>query len=350
MTKLFAQAGRPEQKARKLVKSRTNWKFWDAFCLQVRDPGVHEYCKHLYTRSSYEMFEFPKTTNHLKTSGQFLRGVSTTPMSYIFVEWESTSPFDSKFPKIVEIRTAFQESARDRMNQYCQFHRCPGVNNSLYGPHKPSEDHEDLVPYYMDPFHETFGRNIRAPIRPKSRRFKSEPRTFLPPVYEGDMESVSPFDDRFPALIPITVESRINNIPKKRRHRISHRERRARLIQKRLREYGRETIVRKRRERKAFRRIPLGLRFPSPGYKAPKIQITCSKTQPTHMKVKLPHLTSQVHIDSRCPPTLEPFPALTPIAARQQFVNQLLPTLSPIASPSIPTNRFHFDHLLNSSW
>jgi len=312
----------------------------DLFCVWARDPGVQCHGP-MQCRLVMDASQFPSVCKNTHRTKNHLRPVNRV----LFVEWEAVSPFDPRFPQIMEFKTKRLGNIRERLDEFCIINRPRGVTHALCTHLKPSQEYEDILPNYMNPFDMSFGKGAPLPLRPVTRLGKHpvalRPHIILPPVYEGNMMSVSPFDERFPSLVQVIVEPSRTGTQKKRRYRLNHQEKKRRLLRRKLREYGRESVIRKRREKKAFKSIPLGLRFPSLNYDAPAPGHTMA-----NRLIKLPKSVPHVHIDM---PELEPFPALTPLAA-QRLMNQFMSPPSPVASPKYNSNRFALDHMLRPAW
>ena len=244
------------------------------------------------------------------------------------VEFEAISPFESNFPRILEIRTRFyskhsslliKELYRDSkrapalpLDQFCLLNRDRGSPERLSLRKLPSQEPLN-VPSYLDPFDDNFGHSKRSKLTLN-----------LDTVYE----SADQWDEKLFSKQSITASA--VGSPIRHRRRLSHKERRARLIRKKMREYSRETIVKKRQMRKAFRTIPLGLRFPSPGHKVVFISVSPfdesfpngALSKILNKKKTMRHIVIETKTDSATPklslprPDAAPFPALTPIAAQ----------------------------------
>jgi len=326
-------------------------RYINAYCDWARDPGVKR-SRHISgDRLRFKTQPKSHEIHHANFWNSFIDPMTQRSLSHQYVEFESVSPFDSKFPTIMEIRTRRywdveslcmkkmrvdkrKEHALD-LHAYCHINRDRGMPERHSNPKR----HHDPpnTPSYLDPFDDSFG----SPTNRSGIHVKLIPR--LETVYE----SVNPFDERFPALELVALNSD-PHITKKRRQHLTHQEKRSRLIKKKMREYARETVIRKRQLRKAFRAIPEGLRFPSPGYKTTFISVspfddsfpngarakasskkkvqphTRGATRPVVAPMKLIEIT--INAPFR---TSEPFPALTPIAAKAFAKRGFFGDLSP---------------------
>ena len=328
-------------------------RYINAYCDWARHPGERRTRHHSNNHLDGIMYGPKSLENHSANFwNSFIDPFHDATPHNRHLEFESVSPFDSRFPRIMEVRTckywdiesvSMKEMKVDTKRAprldlviYCSINRDRGMPQPI--GHLKRRLHEPPnTPSYLDPFDDSFA----CPELTSRRSLKHKPR--LETVYE----SVTPFDERFPALELVDITT-VSQMQRKRRHRLSHKEKRSRLIQKKMREYARETVIRKRKLRKAFRAIPEGLRFPSPGYKttfisvspfdesfpnglrAPRIvpiragnpqtispKITLKPQEPAKVDIKLP-----VH-------TCDPFPALTPIAAQAFAKRGFFGDLSP---------------------
>jgi len=153
------------------------------------------------------------------------------------------------------------------------------------------------------------------------------------PLAESEWQSFSPFDDRFPHVVVsievwrnakgmVRMNSRSHHSENsKRRVQRNQRARKMRKISRRLHDFAREPVVKRRMQKKAFRQIPQGLRFPSPGSGSGFVSVSpfderfpqfgsrriFTRKSPI---LKLPDTPRPVEHES----PVSPFPALTPVA------------------------------------
>ena len=328
-------------------------RYINAYCEWARHPGERR-TRHT---SRHHTTDVKRTKSHETHHANFWNAFINPAVDKLphnqYIEFESVSPFDSMFPRIMEIRTvkywdveslSIMQLKTDRrrgpsmdLDMFCAINRDRGMPQRLADSiHRLREPPN--TPCYLDPFDDSFG-NPPPLINPHSTKL----RTRLETVYE----SVNPFDERFPALELVDIKPE-SHTSRNRRHRLSHKEKRSRLIQKKMREYARETVIRKRKLRKAFRAIPEGLRFPSPGYKTTFISVSpFDESFPNGVRAKLstPKKLSQSRkspmgqsLEVEEPPKLDikrgspatdPFPALTPIAAKAFAKRGFFGDLSP---------------------
>lgn len=327
------------------LPTETYLRYIDAYCEWARDSGVRVHRHHANRRPDKEARSTENQKHHINFWSSFFE----SPIDHRSVEFECVSPFDHMFPAIQEIhsRTYWKRSTlcirlmksnprkgpRIDLSTYCILNRDRGLPRVSSYRRRLDEPHS--LPRYLDPFDEAFGSvpNHRAKMTPR-----------LETVYEA----VNPFDDRFPALVKVT-NATDPTTTRKRRHRLSHKEKRTKMIQKKLRDYGRETILKKRQLKKAFRSIPMGLRFPSPGHKVIFLSVSpFDETFPNGARAKsitkkqrlhtwgtrkaAPAISesSQRQMSIQLPsPGMIPFPALTPVAAKSFARRGFFGDLSP---------------------
>ena len=328
------------------IPSESYLRYINAYCEWARDAGVRIHRHPANRRSDNGDKLMPKRGNHLNFWSSFFE----SPVDHRNVDFECVSPFDHVFPAIQEVHSHtywnhttlhirlmkinHRKVSQMDLNTYCILNRDRGFPE--IASYMPRVDEPRSIPSYLDPFDGAFGSSV------PNHHVRMTPR--LETVYEA----VNPFDDRFPAIERITNDI-APKTTRKRRHRLSHKERRSKIIQKKMRDYGRETILKKRQLRKAFRSIPLGLRFPSPGHKGTFISVSpFDESYPngarmkTITKRKMPDIrttrkavfaapeTARSEISIQLPSLdMIPFPALTPVAAKSFARRGFFGDLSP---------------------
>lgn len=188
------------------------------------------------------------------------------------------------------------------------------------------------------------------------------------PQFEEEFVCFSPFDEDFPRIVKpefvwtnmegmVRVNSRHSHHSLRSRMRPKHKVRRTLHW---LNKYGAEARVRRRLLKNMCRHIPLGLRFPSPGFKPPfeavspfDVRFPFSGRAPKAMKnispaIKLflaPAASPRLPTISETLPGLLPFPAISPIAARMRSAQAMAlgwnwPPTSHLNGPILRTNDF----------
>lgn len=173
------------------------------------------------------------------------------------------------------------------------------------------------------------------------------------PMVEDEWNSFSPFDERFPQVTKAQQVWNNETGMVRANPRSCHHSRRSRLRAKRnkrgrqmrrqarnLRLYAKEPVVRRRMSRKSFRRVPEGLRFPSPGHVTALESVSPFDARfPNFKRNSLPTAATAVkrrqrrrganksregikgHLNTPAPSIVfgicvDPFPAFSPLAAR----------------------------------
>ena len=250
------------------------------------------------------------------------------------------------------------------MNAFCEAARDAGVSVPLHEPVKPSKEEYEKFKS-VSPFAFQF-KAINAPLMlPTVSPWDSDFATVASnsdtsfvsvspwnpkfPLVEEDFISYSPFDSRFPVVVMkeyiwTNDLGMIRSNPRKNHHsmhsrvrsRKTHTARKLRTILRKAKEFRREAGVKRRQAKRAFKRIPEGLRFPTSSHNLPftsvspfderfprltvyrkvkEVKVVRVAKSPKASRSPVWNLPRRSFTKTTFLPASAPFPALSPIAA-----------------------------------